>query len=201
MGASFSIYFYSYFYSKPGQHRSIIKIEISHGRGSMNSIASYIRETDINVGEVVMLADDLLGVPAPGGELIPAEKLGPGVVEQLTPDGAICVRWLDAGITCCIDYADLRPLGGQAHVITMMKCDRRGTCTLARRKIAERLGLQHNWTVEMRDRNIVRVLRDDGLTWTFTRNPIFNTISIDWPQPPEDDDAEALIAAELASKR
>jgi hypothetical protein len=63
-------------------------------------------------------------------------------------------------------------------------------------------GLGHNWTVELWQSNVVRAIRNsDGAAWTFTLNPLFSRIEVGWPQPPDDDDAEALVAAEAATDR
>ena len=108
--------------------------------------------------------------------------------------------WLRAGQKESIELQleDLRPLGDGARLVTVKRCDSNGIYSLLRHKIAARLGFQHNWVAELWPQNLVRVLRDDGCAWTFTRNPILNKINIGWLQPSDDDDAEALTAAEFA---
>jgi hypothetical protein len=77
-----------------------------------------------------------------------------------------------------------------------MLCDARGHRTLLRQRVAL---LQHHWTIEVRPENVVRAERSDGLSWTFTVNPITHGVMASWIYPPEDDDAEALTAAEMAT--
>jgi hypothetical protein len=148
-------------------------------------------------GEVVTLARNLIGVPAPNGGIVPADKLGPGLVEQVTPDGTVCVRWIDADLEVCLPFEDVRSPGKDARLVTVKRYNRRGECSASRYKIEARLGLTHNWIVETRFPNIVRTLRDDGCAWTFRHNPIFNRIVAQWEDPRDEDDAEALTAAEL----
>jgi hypothetical protein len=52
--------------------------------------------------------------------------------------------------------------------------------------------------VELRPENVLRAVRDDGAAWTFRLNTALHCINSLWPQPPEDADAEALAATELA---
>ena len=152
-------------------------------------------------GEVVTLGADQMGVQSPRGGLIPPEKLGPGLVEQVTDDGFILVHWLDADLTAYMQPDELRVRGEGAHLLVIKRCDGHGECSLLRYRISSQFGFTHNWIVEMRPSNVIRVVRDDGHAWTFTRNPIFKTINVYWLQPPEDDDAEALTAAEMVFSR
>jgi len=149
-------------------------------------------------GEVVSLGADQMGVQAPKGGLVPPEKLGPGLVEQVTEEGYVLVHWLDADVTSYMQPDELRLLGEGAHLLVIKRCDGRGECSLLRYRVSSKLGFTHNWIVEMRPANVVRVVRDDGHAWTFTKHTVFKTINVYWPQPPEDDDAEALTAAEMA---
>jgi hypothetical protein len=166
------------------------------------TVATFLRtDTPFRLGDVVSPAPDMGGIQSMTGALLDPDKLGPGLVEQFLPEGCILVRWLDLGATSCMQPEELKPLGQSARLVVVKKCDERGQCSLSRYKLAARLGFTHNWTVEMRPHNVIRVLRDDGPSWTFTRNPIFNNISVHWPQPPQDEDAEALTAAETAFSR
>jgi hypothetical protein len=140
-----------------------------------------------------------MGVQSPTGDVVPADKLGPGVVQQLAEDGRVCVRWLGADFDACLDPQDVRSLGQHAHLLSVYKRDRNGVRIFMRHKIAVSAGLEHNWTVELLPDNVVRVMRSDGHAWTFTINPFFKRINVWWPQPPEDDDAEAFTAAELGA--
>jgi hypothetical protein len=119
----------------------------------------------------------------------------------VTEEGYVLVHWLDAGLTAYMQPDELRVRGEGAHLLVIRRCDGRGECTLVRYRMSSQLGFTHNWTVERRPSNVVRVVRDDGHAWTFTRHPIFKNINVFWPQPPDDDDAEALTAAEMAFSR
>lgn len=149
-------------------------------------------------GCVVSLISQLASIQVPDGSLMPVDKLGPGLVQHSTQAGRILVQWVRAGCSTWVDAADVRSPGSDAHLITIGKYDSRGACKHLRHKIGAGLGLQHNWAVELRPSNIVRVLRCDGAAWTFMRNPIFHGIQTSWPQPPGDEDAEALTVAELS---
>jgi hypothetical protein len=167
---------------------------------SMTSFAFPSANTNFNRGEVVALAGEVVGIPAPnGGELLSSDKLGPGLVELVTPEGMVCVHWVSAAVEVCLTHEDLRSLGKNAHLVTVKRYDRRATSSTVRYKIAAGLGFAHNWTVELRQPNIVRALRDDGSAWTFTYNAVFNRVDAPWEQPRDEDDAEALTAAELTT--
>ena len=47
-------------------------------------------------GQIVVPAQDLAAVQTPDGELVPVDRLGPGLVERLEDDG-VWVYWLGAG--------------------------------------------------------------------------------------------------------
>ena len=57
-------------------------------------------------GRVVVPADNLVGVQAEDGRLVPLERLGPGLVEQVAPDGRVGVRWLTAEFVAWMDPTD-----------------------------------------------------------------------------------------------
>jgi hypothetical protein len=149
-------------------------------------------------GTVVEPAGDLGGVQTPDGGMVPRDRLGPGIVEKLSPDGQVRVRWMVAEFDSWMDPEDLTSRGEHAHVLSIYRCDGRGHNTLLRHKVVEKAGFDYNWTVELRPKRIVRVLRTDGATWTFRISLYFKRIETFWPQPPEDDDAEAVAVAELA---
>jgi hypothetical protein len=149
-------------------------------------------------GRVVVPADDLVGVQAEDGRLVPLEALGPGLVEQVAPDGRVGVRWLTAEFVAWMDPTDLCASGDDAHLISVYQCDGHGSRILQRRTVVEAAGLAYNWTIERRPRHIVRAVRSDGLAWTFRWSPLWKVLTADWSEPPEDADAEALTAAELA---
>lgn len=149
-------------------------------------------------GIVVELASDLASVQSPDGSLVSADKLGPGLVQRSTCASRVLVHWVNAALEAWVDSADLRSLGSDAHLITVCKYDKHGVCKQLHHKVDSGMGLRHNWVAELRPHDVVRILRCDGAAWTFTRNRIFNGIQSCWPQPPDDEDAEALTVAEFS---
>jgi hypothetical protein len=149
-------------------------------------------------GTVVEPTSDLGGVQAPDGEMTARERLGPGVIEKVSPDGQVRVRWMAAEFDTWMEPQDLRSLGDHAHVISVYKCDGKGNNSLVRHKVVQRAGLDYNWTVELRPSRILRTIRADGSAWTFKVSMFGKQVNPFWPQPPEDEDAEAMAAAELA---
>lgn len=149
-------------------------------------------------GIVVEPAADLGGLQAPDGAMLAPETLGPGIVESLAHDGKVCVRWVGADLNTCLDPVDIRPLGPNAHLLTVKRRDKDGSVKLLRHKVVTSSGFNHNWTVELLPGSVVRVVRTDGSAWTFKHNRLFRRIDCWWPQPPDDDDAEALAAADIA---
>ncbi|HKP51792.1 MAG TPA: hypothetical protein VJ183_03980 [Chloroflexia bacterium] len=152
---------------------------------------------------MVTLLTSLLGVNTVEGALVPAERLGPGVVRQVDSAGHLLVHWAEADVDAWMDPADLQPLGSNARLVSITRLDPHDNKISTRHRVMTRsgLGIEHNWTVELRARNIVRAIRSDGCAWTFDWNPILERMSIrhnvDFP-PPRTDDAEALTVAELA---
>ena len=149
-------------------------------------------------GAIVEAAHDLMGVQAPDGALVPPEKLGPGLVEQTDAEGHVRVRWIDAGFDSWLDAVDLSPLGSNARLVTLKRRDKHGNSRLVHHRVVKDIGLQHNWIVEMLPKQVVRALRPDGSSWTFTCNGLFRRLDVWWSQPPRDDDAEAYTVAEIA---
>ena len=76
-------------------------------------------------GSVCSAHDDLAGVQGPDGSLVPADMLGPGVVENLDEYGRVCVHWVKADFDVCLDPSDVRPLGPDAHLISVQRRDKR----------------------------------------------------------------------------
>ena len=148
-------------------------------------------------GQIVVPAQDLAAVQTPDGELVPVDRLGPGLVERLEDDG-VWVYWLGAGLHVRVSYEALHLPGTDAHLVSVYRCDSRGRCRLVRHRVAARVGFEHNWAVELRPPGVIRAVRDDGYVWTFRHNPVFNRVDAGWISPPEDEDAEAFTAAELA---
>ena len=155
--------------------------------------ATYLRS-----GVVVEPAADLGGLQAHDGAMLAPETLGPGIVESLAPDGRVCVRWVGAGLNICLDPVDIRPLGPNAHLLTIKRRDKDGSVKMLRHKVVATSGFNHNWTVELLPGHVVRVVRSDSSAWTFKYNWLFQRIDAWWPQPPDDDDAEALAVADIA---
>lgn len=166
--------------------------------GSLLAFGTLERTEIFSRGLVVSLASELASIQGPDGSLVSADSLGYGVVQQSTIEGYTLVRWLGAGFECWVEQADLRSLGSDARLVTVEKYDDRGIRKQVRHKVAHGAGLRHNWTAEMRPPNVVRVLSHTGLKWTFKHNKLFRSIDVWWPQPPDDEDAEALTVAELA---
>jgi hypothetical protein len=147
-------------------------------------------------GQLVAPALDVASLQTVQGFMVSCDRLGPGVVRETDGAGKVLVRWSKAGVETWAETADLQPIDADHRLVTIMLCDARGHRTLLRQRVAL---LQHHWTIEVRPENVVRAERSDGLSWTFTFNPITRGVVASWIYPPEDDDAEALTAAELAT--
>jgi hypothetical protein len=144
---------------------------------------------------VVALANDLAGVQAADGALVPSECLGFGLVQGVGPRGDVHVYWLDADIDTWVAVDDLRPLGAGTHLITVWRHDRHDQRTRLRSFPAL---LAHHWTVELWPDRLIRVLRADGPNWTFRFNNLTRQVDPPWDTMLTDDAAEAIVAADLA---
>lgn len=170
----------------------------------MLALASPQETSQLKRGAIVVPSGDLGSVQGLDGRLIAAERLGYGIVlhvaqgPQYASEANTLVRWTGASIESWVEQADLCSVGAGAHLVTVEKYDKSCRRTQVRHRLADRIGLHHNWTAELLPDKVVRVLRYDGHTWTFKRNGFFRRIDVWWPQPPEDDDAEALTVAEFA---
>jgi hypothetical protein len=147
-------------------------------------------------GSLVTPARDTALLQTPQGLMVSAERLGAGVVRAVDAEGAILVRWSDADVETWVERADISALAAGWCLVTIARRDERGHRTILRRRFAL---LQHHWTIELLPDNVVRAARSDGLAWTFTLTPVNHAVIASWLYPPEDDDAEALTAAELAA--
>jgi hypothetical protein len=157
-------------------------------------------DADLMPGVVVSLAPDLAGLQAPDGSMLPTASLGPGIVQQVEQDGRVCVHWVEAGFDSWVDPGDVSSPGRDAHLVSLYRRAKDGPPKLQRHLVITGAGLEHNWTVELWPSHVVRVIRNsDGAAWTFNFNWLLNRIEVWWPQPPGDDDAEALVAAEAAT--
>ncbi len=158
---------------------------------------------DFGPEDLVVPVASLLGANMLDGTLVPAERLGPGIVREVDSAGNVLVHWAEADAEAWMDPADLQPLGRDAHLVSIFRLDTHDHKISTRRRVVTHtgLGLEHNWVVELRTQNIVRAIRSDGCVWTFEWNPILERMSIlhntGFP-PPRTDDAEALTVAELA---
>ena len=145
----------------------------------------------------------LLGVRVVDGAFLPTERLGPGIVREVDSEGNLLVHWTEADADAYLDPSDLQPLGDDARLVLIIRLDAQDKKISSRHKIVTSagLGIDHNWTVELRPRNVIRAIRSDGCAWTLDWNPIFARMTFrhnaDFP-PPRTDDAEALTVAELA---
>jgi hypothetical protein len=147
-------------------------------------------------GQLVAPALEVASLQTVQGFMIACDRLGPGVVQDSDGTGRVRVRWSKAGVETWAERADLQPIDAGRRLVTIVLCDARGHRTLLRQRVAL---LQHHWTIEILPENVVRAERSDGPAWTFTLNPVTRGVIASWIYPPEDDDAEALTAAELAA--
>jgi hypothetical protein len=154
--------------------------------------------TEFKVDGIVRPADGLAWIEAPDGAHIACDTLGPGVVEEVHHEGDVKVHWTEGGFSNWIDPEDIVSAGENAHLITVYNRSKEGLSHMARRRVVAQQGLDRNWIVELLPDHIVRVIRHDGMAWTFKYNWLFERIEVWWPQPPRDEDAEALAVAELA---
>lgn len=152
-------------------------------------------------GTVIAAANELAVLQTPDGSMVSSDSLGPGIVEQTQQDGRVCVHWVRAGFDVCLDPADVRPVGQDAHLVTISRRDKHGHTSLVKHLVVANVGLQHNWDAELLPDNTIRVIRrTDGASWAFAFNWVFRRVVTDWSQPPRDEDAEALVVAEAAKR-
>jgi hypothetical protein len=155
-------------------------------------------EMALQPGVVVAPARDLAGVQAPDGTLLAPERLGLGLVQVCSPGGDVCVHWLDADLDLWVAGEELRVLGANRHVVSLWRRDQRGQRSLVGRRLA---ALQHDWTIELLPRRVIRVVQDTGLCWTFTFNTLTHEVDPPWTEASSDDAAEAIVAADLAMEQ
>lgn len=148
-------------------------------------------------GAVVTLASDLAGVQAPDGRLVPPDRLGLGTVQALGAGDTICVHWLDANLDTCVPRDEVQPLGAGRHLVSVWNCDRRGRRTLRRRRLAM---LDHHWEVELLPHGVIRAVRADGPCWTFHYNSLTHEVDPWCGEELTDDAAEAVVAADTATR-
>ncbi len=154
-----------------------------------DSIASLV------CGAVVAVAEDVASVQAPDGTLVAAMRLGPGLVQGVDRDGALCVQWLDAAITTWVAAADVQPVGAGRRLVSVWRRDGQGRRTLLGHRWA---ALQHHWTVERLPRSVIRVVQAEGPCWTFHFNPLTHEVDPPWSAAPNDGAAEAVVTVDVA---
>lgn len=154
-------------------------------------------ETAPGCGAVVLPASDLAGIQTRDGELLPPERLGPGLVEAVGPDD-LCVHWLDVDLTAWVGRDDVQPLSTRTRLVSVWYCDLYGRCTLRRRCMVE---LDHHWRVDLLPTGVIRAIRPDGSCWTFTFNSLRREVDAPWHEPLTDDGAEAIVAADAAMEQ
>jgi hypothetical protein len=145
---------------------------------------------------VVALANDLAGVQAPDGVLVPADRLGVGLVRAVGLRGDVQVHWVAANIDTWVAADDVRPLGAGWRLVTMWRRDRHEPHPQSFPAL-----LDHHWTVELLPGHIIRAVRADGPCWTFTFNSLTHEVNPPWETQLDDDAAEAIVAADLAMAR
>jgi hypothetical protein len=153
-------------------------------------------ETGFGDGALVTLAPDVAGVPTPDGGFAAPERLGPGLVRARGRDDVL-VHWVDADLDTWVPRGDVEPLGPGQRLLTVWRCDQRGRRTLLRRAPAR---LEHHWRVDVLPTEVVRAVREDGLCWTFAFNTLTREVEPHWGEELDDDAAEAIVAADLATR-
>jgi hypothetical protein len=150
----------------------------------------------IERGSVVTAAMEIVGLQTLQGYMVSIERLGPGIVEEIDAAGQVLVHWSQANVDTWVAADEIRPIEDGGRLLTVLVCDGHGHRTLLRHKVSR---LQHHWTIELRPEQVVRVEREDGSSWTFNVAPAGHGVNAPgWLYPPDDEDAEALTAAELA---
>lgn len=145
---------------------------------------------------IVALANELAGVQAPDGGLVPADRLGLGLVRAVNPRGDVQVHWIAANIDTWVAADDVRPLGAGWRLVTIQRQDRH--VPQAQSFPAQ---LDHHWTIALLPGNRLRAVRADGPCWTFTLNTFTHEVEPPWQTQLDDDAAEAVVAADLAMEQ
>ena len=145
---------------------------------------------------IVALANDLAGVQAPDGALVPADRLGLGLVRAVGPRGDVQVHWVEANIDSWVAADDVRPLGAGWRLITVQRHDRHEPHAHSFPAL-----LDHHWTIELLPGGVIRTVRADGPCWTFTLSTLTHEVEPPWQTQLDDDAAEAIVAADLAMAR
>jgi hypothetical protein len=163
--------------------------------------STFGAHAQLMVGSVVKIAPEVAGVQAPTGSLVARDRLGPGVVQEVSTEGAVRVHWPSADLDTWVTPEDLEPAEPRARLVEIYRSRRDGRRTLEKCKVVAKAGLDYNWIVDICPGNVIRTVRSDGSAWTFDWYPIRRCAqprgtNIEYALP-EDDDAEALTVAEL----
>jgi hypothetical protein len=153
------------------------------------------------IEEVVRSRQDLAGVQDLDGTYVPNEKLGIGVVSDIRSDNEILVHWVASDIDTWMRPDEIELLDRDARVMAVYERDGGAGREFKRCKVISRLGLNHNWSVELFPDDILRTIRSDGSAWTFNWHPLYGRaypIHTVQDEPRTDEDAEAITVAELA---
>ncbi len=150
---------------------------------------------------LVALGSETLRGDVSGAIVGRAQRLGPGIVTGTREDGTVRVHWIEPDFDAWMEPADLRALAPGAPLVSIFRCEADGTRHPQRHERVAGRGLQHHWTIEFKPNDVVRAERSDGLAWTFDWHPIMRRLERHGTvgmAPTEDDEAEALTAAEAA---
>lgn len=163
-----------------------------------------MRDNAVRVETLVRVDKNLAEIQTIGGKLMPADRLGTGVVKELGPRGEVKVHWVDANLDAWVLQSDLLQFEDGTRLISVRTYNRFGHARSSRSQVVRGIGLRYNWSVELRPRDIVRVTCPDGQIWTFKWFPLFreahpiHTMLMDGYEL-NDDQAEALTVAEIAA--
>ena len=155
------------------------------------------RVVGLSPGVLVTLADEVMGVEAADGSMVHRERLGYGVVGEVTAEGCVEVRWLSAGISSWVEAGDLCRAGQDARLVEVRRYDAHGNRSAEAYRVESGLGFRYNWVVEILHTKVIRAMSSHGGAWSFEINWVFERVTASWNEPPDDDHAEALAAAEL----
>ena len=140
-----------------------------------------MRDDAVRVGTLVRVDAALAEIQTLSGNLVAAERLGPGVVSELGSMGEVKVHGMGADLDAWVQQADLLQFGESARLITVRVFNRFGQLKTARHQVVKGVGLRYNWVVELRPKNIVRTTRPDGQIWTFEWYPMFRRLTPSTP--------------------
>ena len=153
------------------------------------------------IEEVVRSRQDLAGVQGLDGTYVSNERLGIGIIRDTRPNGEVLVHWVASDVVTWMRPDEIELFDHDARVIAVYERDGGAGRVFKRCKVVSRVGLNHNWSVELFPDDILRTIRSDGSAWTFNWYPLYERaypIHTLQDEPRTDDDAEAITVAELA---